>query len=118
MDEQTPKPRRGCFFYGCLGFSILFLVVLIASMVGYRVLKKTFNEFTDTRPMPFPAANLSPSQIDQVQKRIDDFRTAVREHNATQPLELSADEINALISTNLDLQDFRAKFTSCSKATN
>ena len=75
MDEQTPKRRRGCLFYGCFTFSILFLVVLLGSLLAYRYAKKMFNEFTDTKPMPLPAVTLSSAQIAEVQHRVDAFRS-------------------------------------------
>jgi hypothetical protein len=109
MDEQTPKRRRGCLFYGCLGFCILFLVILAASMAGYRYAKKMFTELTDSKPMPLPAVTLSKDQIAEVQRRVDAFRSAIREQSATAPLELTADEINALIANDPDLQELKGK---------
>jgi len=34
MNDQTPKPRRGCFFYGCITGVVLLVIVLGALLVG------------------------------------------------------------------------------------
>jgi hypothetical protein len=66
-------------------------------------------DFTDPGPTPFPAVKLSPAEIGQVRKRVDDFREAVRAQRPTQPLSLNADELNALIATDPYMEPFKGK---------
>ncbi len=99
------KPRRGCLFYGCLGGVVMLLAILIAGLIGLHLARKMFNQFTDSQPAAMPAVQLSQPEIELVRKRIDSFRDSVRAGRPTDPLSLSADEINALIATNLNLND-------------
>jgi hypothetical protein len=110
MAEESGKAkRRGCFFYGCLGGAVLAVLVLIGGLVGYRYAKKMFNDFTATAPQPLPQVRLSRDEIDKVELRLDEFRQAVRSGKPTPPLELTADEINALIATDPDFSSVKGK---------
>jgi hypothetical protein len=109
---QTPQPakaRRGCLFYSCLGGFVLMLLVLLGGLVGLHYAKKMFSDFTDNKPATLPGPKLSPAEIQQVQKRVDDFREKVRGGTAPAPLALTADEINALISSDRDMRGLRNK---------
>jgi len=59
MDEQTTKPRRGRFHFGCIGGLLLMLVMLIGGLVGLYYAKKMFNDFTDTKPALLPQVQVS-----------------------------------------------------------
>ncbi len=107
MTDQPPvKRRRGCFFYGCLTSSILALVVLAGLLLGYL---KILNTFTDTKPMALPTVNMSDAEIAQVRQRVDAFSQEIRSGHAPQPLELSGDELNALILTDPNLVKLRGQ---------
>jgi hypothetical protein len=56
-----------------------------------------------------PALKMSDAEIQQLRKRVDDFRSSVRAGKPTPPLELTADEINALIATDPDLTPLKGK---------
>jgi len=109
MDEQTAKPRKDFFRYSCLVGLVLLLMVVLGGLFGLYYAKKMFNDFTDTKPEPLPPVRLSRAEIDQVQQRIDLFRQAVRMGKTTEPLQLTADEINALIATDPDLNVLKGK---------
>src|SRR5438445_6169744 len=102
MDEkeqqQQGKKRRGCLFYGCLTGFIFLLLILLGGLIGTRYLKKMVTEFTEDKPTPMPAVQMSDAQMQQVRKRVDDFRDSVKAGKPTKSLELSADEINGLIA--------------------
>jgi hypothetical protein len=106
MTDQPVKRRRGCFFYGCLTGTILLLVVLAGLLLGYL---KILNTFTDTKPAPLPTANMSDAEMAQVRQRVDAFRENIRSARSTPPLSLSADELNALIATDPNLQAFKGE---------
>ena len=103
------KKSRGCLFYGCLGGLVMLLIIVIAGLIGLHYAKKMVTDFTDSAPTPVPAVKLTPAEIEQVRKRIEDFRQAVRASRPTEPLTLSSDEINALIATDSDLEPFKGK---------
>src|SRR5215468_5409734 len=105
-DQQQPiKRRRGCLFYGCLTSCILVLVVLAGLILGYL---KILNAF-DTKPAALPTVDMSDADMQQVRQRVDTFRSDVRSAHPTQPLTLSANEINALIATDPNMKALKGK---------
>ena len=109
MEDKTTKRPRGCFFYGCISGTVLLVLVLVGALVGLHYFKKMFNQMTDSQPMPLPEVQLSQAQMAEVQQRLDTFRQDVRAGRPTAPLALTADEINALIATDADLQSMKGK---------
>jgi hypothetical protein len=110
VNGQTPKPRRGCFFYGCISGIVLLVIVLGALLVGLHYVKKMVNSFTDTKPMELPTLQMSQAEMDKVRQRFETFQQAVREQRATKPLALTADDVNALIATDPEQQALKGKF--------
>ena len=110
MTDQAPKPRRGCFFYGCIAGLVLLALTLAALLVGLHYVKKLVNQFTETQPMELPAVHMSQAEIAQVRQRFDTFQAAVRERRPAKPLPLSGDDINALIASSAEPQALKAKF--------
>lgn len=111
-----PPPRRkglGCFARGCLTLSIFGIVLAIAGFAGlYWGLHRNSALFygsywlAKTRslaqaPTPVPEFNASEQQIQLVQERWQDFEQKTRAGQAAE-IELSADDINALIATTED----------------
>jgi hypothetical protein len=109
VNDQIPKPRQGCFFYGCITGVVLLVIVLGASLVGLHYVKKMVNRFTDTKPMELPTLQMSKAEIDQVKQRFEAFEQEVREQRATKPLVLTADDINALIASGSEPQALKGK---------
>jgi hypothetical protein len=110
MTDQTPKRPRGCFFYGCITSLVLLALMLGALLLGLHYVRKMVNQFTDTQPMELPALQMSQAERDKVKERFEAFQTAVREQRPTQPLVLTADEINALIASGPEQQALKGKF--------
>ena len=109
MDEQSSKPRKDFLRYGCLVGLVLLLMVVLGGLFGLYYARKMFNDFTETKPATLPAVRLSRPEIEQLQQRIDNFRQAVRQSKPTGPLNLTADELNALIATDADLKALNGK---------
>jgi hypothetical protein len=103
MNDQPPKPRRGCLFYGCITGLVLLLVVAIGGVVAVHYAKKALtglvNNYTDTQPMALPTVQMSAADLDKLKKRFAAFEDSVKAGRPTPPLELTADEINALIAS-------------------
>jgi hypothetical protein len=110
MTDPAAKPRRGCFFYGCITGLVLLVLVLGGLMVGLHYVKKMVNQYTDIRPMELPTVQMSQDEIDKLKQRFEAFQQAVREQRPAKPLELTADDINALIASGKELQALKGKF--------
>ncbi|MFZ3375696.1 MAG: hypothetical protein WA183_09100 [Chthoniobacterales bacterium] len=111
---EPPPPQRkgmGCFARGCLILLVFALVLILACCAGlywgYRnhsavvrgayFLAKT-HAITDS-PRPIPEYNAPEQEIQAVKGRWQDFEHAVQERQPAE-IELTADEINGLISAN------------------
>ena len=104
IPASEPAKRRGCFFYGCITVLIVMVLVGIAFFfaVRYTVTKiaQIVEQYTETTPMTLPTVQISPTDYEQLDKRVTAFADAVNARKATQPLVLTGDEINALIANN------------------
>jgi hypothetical protein len=109
MTDLLAKQRRGCFYYGCLASSVVLAAILITVFLSLWYLKRTFNQFTDTQPMPVAVAQVSTAQAQEIQRRIDAFEQAIRDHRPVAPLVVSAEDINAMIATSPRLEALRGK---------
>ena len=110
---EAPPRRKdlGCFARGCLILLIFAIVLAIAGFGGlYWGLHRNSAMFygsywlAKTRslaqaPTPVPEFNASDQQIQLVQERWQDFEQKTRAGQRAE-IELSADDINALIATN------------------
>ncbi|HOX55546.1 MAG TPA: hypothetical protein P5205_05910 [Candidatus Paceibacterota bacterium] len=104
MTEQAVKPRRGCFFYGCITSLVLLVLLLAAGLIGLHYMKKLVNRYTDTQPMKLPAVQMPPGEVRKLKQRFGAFEQAVGEHRPAPTLALTADDINALVSSVLEQQ--------------
>jgi hypothetical protein len=109
MAQDKPKPRRGCIFYGCIITSALLLVSLIGVLAALHYGRKLILDLTDTGPMALPTIQVSPAQTEQIRSRVEAFRQALRDNRPTPPLELAADDINALIAGDSQYQAAKGK---------
>jgi hypothetical protein len=113
--EAPPRKGLGCFGRGCLILLVFLIVLAIACFAGvywglHRHSALFYGNYwlAKTRsiakaPTPVPEFNASNQQIQLVQERWQDFEQKTR---AGQPaeIELSADDINALIVTSDDVR--------------
>jgi hypothetical protein len=113
--EAPPRKGLGCFGRGCLILLVFLIVLAIACFAGvywglHRHSALFYGNYwlAKTRsiakaPTPVPEFNASNQQIQLVQERWQDFEQKTR---ASQPaeIELSADDINALIATSDDVR--------------
>ena len=107
-ERSSPKAPPGLFLLRCITGLVLLVIVLGALMVGLHYVKTLVNRYTDTKPMELPAVQMSPEAA-QVKERFESFQQAVRERRATKPLVLSADDINALITSGGEQQGWKGK---------
>jgi hypothetical protein len=88
---------------------VCLVAILVAFLLGLHLFKKMLNEYTDTQPMPMPPVRLASAQVQDLQRRVDAFRDALRAGRAAQSLELTSDEINALIANDADFRGLHDK---------
>jgi hypothetical protein len=110
----TPEPpvalprQRGCFFYGCIIASVLALLVAILLGIGiyivYVFLNQGIKEYTATEPRALPKSEMPAEQVQTLKDRVEAFRNAVKEGTPAEPLELTSDDLNALIEADPDLK--------------
>jgi hypothetical protein len=114
---EAPPPRKGlgCFGRGCLILLIFAIVLAIAGFSGmywglhhHSALFYGSYWLAKTRslaeaPAPVPEFNGSAQQIQLVQERWQDFEQKTRATQSAE-IELSTDDINALIATNEDVR--------------
>lgn len=108
-DQPPPKRRRGCLFYGCITGLVLMLLLVGALLFALYQVKKIINQFTDSQPMALPTLQMSQPEIEQVRARFDAFQKALGEGQSASPLELSGNDLNALLESNTNLGSFRRK---------
>jgi hypothetical protein len=99
MTDLKPKRGKGCLFSAAVTAVIVALVLLLGGYLGLRYAKGLVDQLTDTKPMQLPVAQLSELDLLKLRARVDSFRKAVDDGKSNAPLELSADELNALIGT-------------------
>jgi hypothetical protein len=92
------KSGRGCLFWGGIIAAVLFLFILFAVYGTYRYFKGMIVAWTDTKPLPAPALQLSHSEITNLQQRVHAWDDGLKHNQAVGPLTLTADEVNALIA--------------------
>src|SRR5688500_6886863 len=99
MSETPPgKSKRGCFFYGCITFVVLTLLIILGLFLTTKFLVNKFQSLTDTAPTPLQIETIPDAELQALENRIDDFKNAVEAGNPTEPLILTARDLNALLS--------------------
>jgi hypothetical protein len=110
MSPETPRKRRGCCFYGCLGSAILFVVAVIALTLFVRhYLSWAVANFSDAQPASLPKVEAAPGETKALQDRFLAFKTALETGQPTPPLELDEQALNLLLASLPELQAFKDK---------
>ena len=105
----TSRPRRGCLFYACIAGVVCLVAILAAGLLGLHELRRMLEKYTDNKPLPLPAVTMSQAEYDQLQRRVDNFRDDLRAGRQAQTLELSSDQVNALIARDADFKPLKNK---------
>ncbi len=108
------KSSRGCFFYGCLTLVIIMSLMILA-IYGLKVgatyaMNGLVDNFTETTPRALPTVTLDEPALVNIRERFARFQQAIEERSqdATR-LELTADELNALILDAPEFEDLAGK---------
>ena len=106
--------KKGCLFYGCLASIIFGLVFFIAvPLVLYYAFNaaagKLVENYTDENPIQLPEVVLGEAELSTLKQRVERFRKAIQSEEASPPLELTAEEINALIFHDTQLEMLKGR---------
>ena len=71
---------------------------------GYWWFKGQVNRYTAEAPADLPIVELPEDEVKAIQERIDSFKETVEAGDTPDDLELTSDELNALISTNDEMR--------------
>lgn len=98
------EERGNCFLYGCVTVVIL---GLLGALVAFLVIRYQFQQlreqYTDTEPVELPTATLPTDELNALIERVDAFAAALRNDEPAEALELTDDEINALLQNHPDV---------------
>ena len=89
---------RSCLIWVSCIFVGLALVVGVAAYLGYRKAVKFMDKYAQKQPLELPALRYSSADMQALQKRIDLFMANSSSGTTNARLELSADDINALVA--------------------
>ena len=104
MPEKKKSNFYTCLLIGCGGVIVLAICGVLVMVFGTKwALNKAIDTYTETQPQELPISNWTPEQHKQVEERLEKFKNQFDAGDAV-TLELSADEINALISKNPKVQ--------------
>jgi hypothetical protein len=103
---EPPPPQRGmgCFGRGCLILTVFFLVLVAAFAAGtFFAVRYLRTSYFVTTPTELPASTATDQERETARLKWYDFERAARAHTASR-IELTADELNALIASERDLR--------------
>lgn len=106
---ENQKPEgKGCCFYGCISAAVLSVLLVIVAFVAVNMgFKWLVNNWTSPSAQELPpAAVLSAEGMQDLNTRYEAFLRAVADGLAGK-IELTSDEINALIATRDELAQAR-----------
>ena len=95
---QIKKPRSFLFYVAVALGSLALASFLMTSLLVLYVRAKIIS-YTDTVATALPQVSMPAADSDAVMKRIETFRSDLKESKETPELVLSADDINAFIAT-------------------
>lgn len=109
---EPERKQRGCLFYGCIFSAVLLgLILLLIGLMGwltYRWADQFVKQFADDAPAPIAVVEKPDVEVDAIKARIKAFTESLGAGEATEPLELTADEINALIGARPEFRGIAA----------
>ena len=98
-ESNSGKKTATCCGIGCLTVLVVGVIAVIAAMAWTKKAVGDFaDKYTSDDPVKIEMPVLSDQQVADVTSRFDKFLSDVSAGNATEPLQLSESDINALIA--------------------
>jgi hypothetical protein len=99
---KPAQEGHGCFFWGCMTSLVVVALIGVAAYIGVMRLVGVAKDYTSDQPMKIENVVLPPAQMAALNARIAAFQQALKEDKPAK-LALTADEINAKLSSRNDL---------------
>ncbi len=115
METETSSPpaptgkKRGCLFFGCMTAVVLALVAGVGTYFFVQWVNELIEQYTGDEPLELPVADISAADLKELQNRCERFKREVEENGAVEPLELTAEEINALIQNDPAWEEWKGR---------
>jgi hypothetical protein len=93
-----PRKGRGCWFYGCLTLSVMFLLALLLAVLAVRWVRNQVTAYTDAAPVTLPKVEMPAPEFQALNQRVTAFGQALEQGKAAEPLTLTELELNALLT--------------------
>jgi len=92
-------------FVGCLSVMLVMMLGMGGLIYGgYRFYAAQVAAYTSTEAVRLPKVEYAQAELDELNKKLAEFKAAVDRNEATDALVLSADDINAFINANEDVK--------------
>ena len=101
--SSSSSGGKSCFLIGCISLAVLTLVAVTLLGIGVGALMKKGKAYTAENPVELPEYETAEGECDALQARFDAFESA----GGT--LTLSADDLNAAIVCNPDMEILKGK---------
>lgn len=99
--RNMPQPKKSGFpwlLVGCLGAIAVVVFLVIAAVIAFRMVVGGFvDEYSDETAQEIPVSTMTPEDYAALKERFDTFTQAVNQGTPVAPLELTSDDVNALI---------------------
>ncbi|MCC6488225.1 MAG: hypothetical protein IT364_12065 [Candidatus Hydrogenedentes bacterium] len=109
--RSRPQPKKSGFpwlLVGCLGAIAVGVFLLIAAFIAARmVVGGLVDEYSDETPQEIPVSTMAPEDYAALKERFDAFTQAVNQGTPVAPLELTSDDVNALIQNDPNWSDLK-----------
>ena len=107
----SPRNKTlGCFAIGCLSIVILGIVMIVGiSYWTKNALNTLVNNYTDEAPLVLPEVEISEEDLQSLVARVEAFRKALDENETDVRLELTPNELNALILHDSEMEKLKGK---------
>ncbi len=107
--NQAPKQGKSCWFYGCIVAAVAGLLGLgVMLFSGWWLFKKAdamVAEYTSETGEKLPTVVYTDTEIEELEDRIDSFSESLTNQEPALRLELTDDDINALVAARGEFPD-------------
>ncbi len=98
-----------CLVVGCVAVLVVAVLIAVAVGIAYSKFGKLVEQYTDGTPAELPSTEMAQADVDVLFARVDEYRSALEAGEASEPLELTQDDLNVLIQHDDSLAFFRGK---------
>lgn len=107
--NQAPRQGKSCWFYGCVVVAVAGLLGLgVAIFSGWWLYKKAdamVADFTSETGEKLPTVVYTDAEIEELEERVDTFTESLTNKSPSMRLELTGDDINALVTARGEFPD-------------